>query len=64
MTWEEQRGRKKKMESYEKMRRKVEIGREGTMGRQVRSIVLNCFHLFLKESKILVTMKHLSSVYI
>lgn len=53
MTWEEQRGKEKIIESYEKMGRKGEIGREGTMGRQSRSIVLNCFHLFFKESKII-----------
>lgn len=52
MTWEEQRGKEKKIESYEKTGRKVEIGREGTMERQSRSIVLNCFHLFFKERKI------------
>ena len=53
MTWEEQRGKEKKIESYEKTGRKVEIGKEGTMGRQSRSIVLNSFKLFFKESKII-----------
>ena len=52
------------MESHEKMGRKVETGREEIMGRQDRSTVLNYFHLSLKESKIKMTIKYLSLVYI